>query len=280
MWPLLLALPTFVPTEPTPIDLMSFNIRYGTADDGAHHWRFRGERVRRLLERYPQDIIALQEALDFQIDELQSWMPAFTAIGVGRDDGVRSGEHCAILVRTDRFLIADAGTFWLSDTPEVVASRSWGNQIPRICTYARLIDRRDGRPFWLYNVHLDHQSQPARERSVRLLLERIQRSEPSLIVGDFNAGETNPAVRTLLTATGPGAPWVDTFRVVHSDRSSVGTFHPWTGDRNGNKIDYIFASDAWTTLNADILYPLVPGEFESDHYPVVARIQRRSEKTP
>ena len=76
------------------------------------------------------------------------------------------------LFKKGRFRVADAGTFWFSDTPEVPASKSWGNNITRICTWARLIDR-DGRGFYHFNLHLDHESQPSRDRSTALLRQRI-----------------------------------------------------------------------------------------------------------
>ena len=43
--------------------------------------------------------------------------PGYAVVGVGRDDGGEGGEFSAILFRTERFHVADAGTFWFSDTP-------------------------------------------------------------------------------------------------------------------------------------------------------------------
>jgi endonuclease/exonuclease/phosphatase family metal-dependent hydrolase len=87
-----------------------------------------------------------------------------------------------------------------SDTPSVVASTSWGNTITRICTWARFVDR-DGRAFWHFNVHLDHISQPSREKSTLLLAQRMAErrnlDEPAIVTGDFNVGEDNPAIATL-----------------------------------------------------------------------------------
>ena len=134
--------------------------------------------------------------------------PAYAVVGVGRDDGRARGEFSAILFRRDRFRVADSGTFWFSDTPAVPGSKSWGNSITRIATWARLIDR-DGTGFYHFNLHLDHLSQPSRERSTELLLQRIAAravpTEPVVVTGDFNVGEGNPALRKLLgTAGAPG----------------------------------------------------------------------------
>src|SRR5665648_452547 len=64
--------PFFNPLPDTGLNLnvMSFNIRRGTAKDGKNHWIFRRNRVRELLNHYRPDVLGLQEALDFQISEI------------------------------------------------------------------------------------------------------------------------------------------------------------------------------------------------------------------
>ena len=159
----------------------------------------------------------------FQIDEIQAAVPGYAVVGVGRDDGGRAGEWSAILFKVGRFRVADAGTFWFSDTPEVPASKSWGNNITRICTWARLIDR-DGRGFYHFNLHLDHESQPSRDRSTALLRQRIEAraflTDPVVVTGDFNVGERNPALAALVSKGNPASPFVDTYRVLHPTKQS------------------------------------------------------------
>src|SRR6187200_1447806 len=210
-----------------PMTVMTFNIRYGTAKDGENEWFARREMLFDVVRSTNPDLLGLQEALDFQIDEIVAAVPGYAVVGVGRDDGAEKGEYSAILFRKDRFHVADAGTFWFSDTPSVIASKSWGNQITRICTWTRLIDR-DGRGFYHFNLHLDHQSQPSRERSTVLLRGRIDTRtdpDPVIVTGDFNVGEGNPALATLISPVGGGAaPFLDTFRVLHADVKDAGTF--------------------------------------------------------
>ena len=250
---------------------MSFNIRYGTAKDGENEWTRRRTQLFDLLREQDPDIVGLQEALDFQIDEIVAAVPGYATIGVGRDDGRARGEFAAILFRKSRFRVAEAGTFWLSDTPAVPGSKTWGNNITRICTWARLIDG-DGRGFFVYNVHLDHQSQPSRERSTQLLRERIDAravaQEPVLVTGDFNVGESNPALATLI------GPFVDTYRVVRPQETTVGTFSGFKfGNVEGEKIDYILVQPGTEVMHADILRTARDGRYPSDHFPVVARVR-------
>lgn len=262
-----------------PLTVMSFNIRYGTADDGENRWENRREALFELLRATDADVIGLQEALSFQIQEIVAAVPGYAVTGVGRDDGRIKGEFSAILFRTSRLTVSDAGTFWFSDTPEVVASTSWGNTITRICSWARFVDK-DGRAFWHYNVHLDHQSQPSRERSAELLVRRIaardDRGEPAIVTGDFNVGETNPALAPLVgTAAAPGR-YADTFRVVEPAATEAGTFTAFDPARTaGDKIDYVLVPRGTEVLSAAILRTARSGKLPSDHFPVIARIRLR-----
>jgi endonuclease/exonuclease/phosphatase family metal-dependent hydrolase len=259
--------------ERAPLTVMTFNIRYGTAKDGENQWTARRDFLMDVIREQAADVVGLQEALAFQIDEIAAAVPAFAVIGVGRDDGERKGEYAAILFRRDRLQVSDAGTFWFSDTPAVVASTSWGNRITRICTWARFVDR-DGRAFWHFNIHLDHESQPSRERSARLLRARIDErrtpQEPVIITGDFNAGEKNPAVAAITA----GGGFVDTFRVKYPDERTVGTFNGFDPAKtDGEKIDYVFAPAASDVLRAAIVRTVRGGRVPSDHFSVVAHIR-------
>jgi endonuclease/exonuclease/phosphatase family metal-dependent hydrolase len=254
-----------------PLTVMSFNIRYGTAKDGDNEWTRRRTMVFDLLREQDADLIGLQEALDFQIDEILSAAPSYAVVGVGRDDGAARGEMAAILFRRNRFRVAEAGNFWFSDTPARPASKSWGNNITRICTWARLIDR-DGRGFYHYNVHLDHESQPSRERSTQLLRERIEArafsNDPVIVTGDFNVGENNPALSSM------HGPFVDTFRVARPNEQPAGTFTAFEfGKLDGDKIDYVLVPPGTEVLRAEIIRFNRDGRYPSDHFPVIARVR-------
>jgi endonuclease/exonuclease/phosphatase family metal-dependent hydrolase len=258
------------PAPTLPVAVMTFNIRYGTAADGPDAWPERRELLFEVIREAAPDVMGLQEALRGQLDELHAALPGYGEGGVGRDDGRTAGEYAAILFRTDRFTFAQAGNFWFSDTPEVPGSRSWGNTVPRICTWVRLADRASGRALYAFNVHLDHESQPSRERSVALLLERIRRlarGAPVIVTGDFNAGEDNPAVEALRDSG-----LVDTYRALHPSDSAVNTYHAFRGTTDGPRIDFVFASPGWRPLEAAIVRTSRAGRYPSDHFPVTARL--------
>ncbi|MBN1851294.1 MAG: endonuclease/exonuclease/phosphatase family protein [Pirellulales bacterium] len=262
------------------LSVMSFNIRYGTAKDGENHWDNRRGLVFDVLRKQDCDLVGLQEALRFQIDAICKAVPNYGEIGVGRDDGKTEGEYAAILYRSDRFDVTGSGNFWLSDTPEVVASTSWGNVIPRICTWGRFVHKSSGKAFYMFNAHLDHQSQPSREKSVVLITRRIAQREypdPVVLTGDFNAEEFNPAILWIKGESNSDVknaiPLVDTFRVLHPDATEVGTFNDFKGNRSGGKIDYVFTQPGIHVLDAKILFDMPGGRSPSDHFPVSARLK-------
>lgn len=276
-----------------PLRIMTFNILYGNAHKNTENrWENRRELVVNILHENQPDIAGLQEALRFQLDQLRQKLGQYGEIGVGRDDGKTQGEYSAILYRLDRFDVNESGTFWLSDTPEVPGSITWGNACTRICTWARFIEKKSHRAFYVFNLHLDHISQPSREKSVVLLAKRIagrKQPDPFIVTGDFNAGEDNPAILYLKGKAALGkdnasatpnptcrtspTPLVDTFRVLHPDDKEVGTFNDLQGKRSGPKIDYIFASGGWEVLQAEILRTQYGGRWPSDHFPVMAALR-------
>jgi endonuclease/exonuclease/phosphatase family metal-dependent hydrolase len=263
---------------PTPADsgalkVMTFNIRYGTANDGDNHWDKRKDFLVDVIRAEAPHVVGVQEALHGQLAYILEALPDYAMVGVGRDDGVRKGEYSCILYRRASLSLSRSDTFWFSDTPERVASTSWGNTITRICTWAQFTTP-DGRPFYMYNVHLDHQSQPSREKSVALLRARIHARDPQapvIVTGDFNAGEKNPAVRAMLE----GNVLRDTFRLKHPNESTVGTFTGFKfGQVQGEKIDYIFVTAEWRVVDAAIVRTARDGRYPSDHFPVTATLTR------
>jgi endonuclease/exonuclease/phosphatase family metal-dependent hydrolase len=264
---------------------MTFNIRYGTADDGENRWEKRRQMVIDVLRENQRDVVGLQEALDFQISQIRQGLSEYGQLGVAREDGKTKGEYCAILYRRDRFDVNESGTFWFSDTPEVPGSNQWGSACVRICTWARFVEKKSGNAFYHYNLHLDHVSQMSREKSAVLLAQRIRERkhpDPFIVTGDFNAGENNPAVMYLKgkAALGEGesksenpVPAVDTFRVLHPDANEVGTFNQFAGNRRGEKIDFIFTLSDAKVLEAQIVHTERNGRYPSDHFPVTARLR-------
>ena len=265
-----------------PVRVLSFNIRYGTARDGNHVWPNRREFVAATIRDHAPHILGIQEALRFQLDELGAALQGYREFGVGRDDGRTAGEYAALLIDTLRFQVLSNGHFWFSDTPDVPGSKHWGNNVTRICTWTRLYDRATRDTLRAYNVHWDHESQPSRERSAQLLLQRIAADgalgDRILVLGDFNSDENNPAFRAL---TGSSSVVLrDTYRALHPGATNVGTFNSFRGDSTQGKIDAILIGPGWTVLDASIDRRRWGELWASDHFAVAATLKQRPQGEP
>jgi len=255
-------------SQTVQLKAMSFNIRYGTANDGENSWPLRKDAVIEFIGDCGYDVIGLQEALCGQLEEVRSALPHYHFVGVGRDDGLTDGEYSAVLFDSRRVEVESSDTFWFSETPEVIASTSWGNTLTRICTHGSF--RVEGLPFEFYNLHLDHASAISRLKSVELLVQRIRSrgaTVPTIVTGDFNEGEADPTIALMLKSG-----FIDTYRALYADGPEQATCHEWTGAILGQKIDYVFVDGIVTIVDSGIIRENPYRGMLSDHYPVVATL--------
>ncbi|MFF4258929.1 endonuclease/exonuclease/phosphatase family protein [Streptomyces sp. NPDC001663] len=254
------------------LHVMTFNLRFASTTE-PNSWRDRRPVMRELLHRAHPQIIGTQEGLYQQLRDIDYDLgPDYAWIGTGREGGSRD-ESTAIFYDTRRLAPVEHYTFWLSDTPEVIRSNTWGAAFPRIVTWIRFRDLADdGREFYVLNTHFDHASQYARERSASLMIQRIAQldhSLPVVVTGDFNvAAHENPVYDTL---TGSGL--VDAWDAAARRSALYGTFHGYKGlTPNGERIDWILTSPWVTTHRASVNTFSVNGQFPSDHLPVEASL--------
>lgn len=255
-----------------PLKAMTFNIRLATGNDGENVWTKRSDLALAVIRDEKPHVFGVQEAQPIQIEELNAALPEYINVGVGRRaDG--SDEFSAIYFRRDRFHLTDAGTFWLSDEPTVPGSKTWGNNLPRIATWVRLLDQTDKRRIIVLNTHWDHESQPARVNSAKLICKRLKKlsgdDEPVIVMGDFNAQPNNPAMVALVEQGGLR----DTLTVAHPEEKNIGTFHGFGRIPNGPKIDAVLVSPQWKVKDAAIIRTHDGNRYPSDHYPVTATLE-------
>jgi endonuclease/exonuclease/phosphatase family metal-dependent hydrolase len=152
--------------------IMSYNIRLDTPQDSINQWPKRAYKVYALIKKYDPDLIGLQEVLHHQLMDLLQNLPAYSYIGVGRDDGKTKGEYSAILYKKDRFEVINQNTFWLSETPELAGSKSWDAAITRVASWGKFKDLKSNKQFLMINTHFDHIGKEARKNSAILLKQR------------------------------------------------------------------------------------------------------------
>jgi endonuclease/exonuclease/phosphatase family metal-dependent hydrolase len=269
----------FSPAQTDVVKITTFNIRIGNAwFDGPNRWNKRKQIVVDALKNNAADVIGLQEALDFQINQIQQALPQYSRYAAGSINGKQKGPACPIFYRKDRFELVDSGTFWFSNTPAKPGSKDWGNLWPRLCSWVHLINKNDGVGFYVYNLHLDCWSQNSREKSVRLLANHISNrriQDPFIVTGDFNMELDNPAMK-YLQKIGYETPYprmVDAWMSVHPDDTNIGTYHKFKGRVSGRRIDHIPMSEHVQALDVRIDRNTLNGRYPSDHFPVTATIR-------
>lgn len=256
--------------------VMSFNVRLGVADDGADSWEHRQALLARTIQDFDPDLLGTQETWPFQAEYLLEQLPGREYVGWPRQPGnEKDGEECGILFRSTRFEKLDAGQLWLSETPDVPASKSWDSSLPRVVTWVKLRHRASpGRVVWFFNTHFDHRGAEARRQSALLLRRRLLDLGPSatwIVTGDFNCAEDSPPYRELIGEGSDGLIVVDSYRAAHRERrDDEGTAHAFKGHRSGGRIDWILHSPALSTVSASIDRTEKGGRFPSDHFPVTA----------
>jgi endonuclease/exonuclease/phosphatase family metal-dependent hydrolase len=257
-------------TAAAELRVMSFNIRYGTANDGADAWPRRRQLVVQTIRQFDPDLLGTQETLPFQATYLTQELSGYQYLGWSRDESAQ-GEQCGLLVRSARFEVLESGQFWLSERPDEKFSRSWDAALPRVATWARLRERSDqAKPFVFINTHFDHRGEEARRQSALVLRERLLKiagEQPVILTGDFNCGETSPPYTTLLEGGGLRDTWLQS---ATNRTAESGTFHGFSGKAGAERIDWILVSPAWGVRSATIDRTNADGRYPSDHFPVTA----------
>jgi endonuclease/exonuclease/phosphatase family metal-dependent hydrolase len=255
------------------LHVMTYNLRF-PADDPGHLWEQRRPVLAELLSRERPDVLGTQEGHFRQVRDVAADLPSgYEWIGEGRSGG-SGGEFMAIFYDAARLTPLQYAHLWLSDTPEVIGSTTWGNGFPRMATWVRFSDAATGTEFVVVNTHLDNHSENARVRAAGLLAETVESFSdlPVIVTGDFNAAaEDSEAYRRLVTETELGDAWLEAKdRRTPAYATFAGYQTPAVG---GNRIDWILTTPDVITEAAAINPFAVNGEFASDHLPVQALLR-------
>lgn len=263
------------PLEAGELGVMTFNLKVAV-DGPPHSWEERRQVVAELLTAEAPHLLGTQEGLYRQVRDVAAILgDHYRWIGMGREGGSRD-EFLAVFFDTRRVEPVEFDHFWLSETPDVVGSKSWGTGCVRMATWVRFLDREHGLEFVQVNTHLDDASEEARRRGAELVAATVSRlgAEASVIVtGDFNSRpkESRP-YRTLVDDAG----LVDTWETAEVRGPEYGTCHGYGPlVEGGDRIDWILTSSD-VRSRAVMLNPIQSrGRYPSDHMPLQAALRLR-----
>lgn len=260
------------------LNVMTWNIRYNNPGDGVNAWPNRKDWVAEIIVKNKVDIAGFQEVLVGQLEDLKARLPLMGAYGVGRDDGKDAGEFSPIFFRKDRFELLEKSTFWLSSTPDKVASKGWDAALPRIASWVKLKDRQTETAFYVINTHFDHRGTEARAQSAALLLKSLREKfadHAVILTGDLNTTPNSPPYEKLVATDAQNRPvFLDAYQ--RSTQKPIGPNSTWNGFQAivpDRRIDFVFTTQSVKVLRYQTLDDQKEGRFPSDHLPVVSELE-------
>lgn len=218
--------------------------------------------------------MCLQEAHSNQSADIIKKFPVFGITGAVNEKEKQRTVHNPVLYRKDKFEIIDSGSFALSEYPDSFSSIGWDAKYKRKATWTNLKYKETGEIFFVLNAHLDNVGKVAREKGMKLILEKIRlfsKSDRIILAGDFNDVASSKAHKIA-------SQWGlnDTYKTSPKNKGVNYTFHKF-GQKNAGeryKIDYIFASKDFKTVSVDIPKEKPKrGVYISDHNPVIVKMK-------
>lgn len=255
----------------TDIKVMSFNVRYGTANDGENHWDKRKDLLVETIRAQDPAVLGTQETLDFQAAYIAEKLPEYRWLGIGRDRN-GGGEMAAVHYKYKELTPVEYKTFWLSKTPEEPGSKSWDAAICRVVSYVKFFQPATGKFIHFFNTHFDHMGNQARKESAALLGARVAAiadGAPIIVTGDFNADAENSEPWATLTKAG------DLQDAYVAAPEKVGPRTSWCGFHELDplavqRIDWILSKNGVGVKKIETIVNTKVGQYASDHYAVAA----------
>ena len=261
-------LPVFADID---LKIMSFNIRYGTANDGENSWTHRKQTVVNTIEHYAPDVIGTQETLEYQADYIVKHLRDYRSFGIGRvNDG--TGERMEIFYNKKVLTPIAIGNFWLSSRPSLPGSKDWDSSLPRMASWVKFWHIESKQHIFYLNTHFDHRGAVARKEASRVIAEQVNKLAgdlPVIITGDFNAkgGTRDPwkELRKTFSDT-----WLDA-------KKQIGppvTFSRFTAPQKDvdSRIDWIFYRGPFHIKTCETVLYNEDGRYPSDHYPIYSEM--------
>ncbi|MGL5633838.1 MAG: endonuclease/exonuclease/phosphatase family protein [Sarcina sp.] len=253
-------------------NFMTFNLKYDFVESGENQWNNRCNKLVKTIKDNNPIILGTQEGLQHMLIDLEEELGDYSYIGEGRE-GKKQGEFCGIFYNNKKIEMQYWEQFWLSETPNVVGSKSWETACERICTYGSFKHKETSEEIMVYNTHLDHVSEVARTEGIKLILDKCKKNFlnnnlPFIIMGDFNCIDTDEVFTVIKDYED------DNFRVLNLyktiENNVLGTFHNFTGDVEIGAIDFILTSKEFVCESLYSDERKIGDGYPSDHYPVIA----------
>lgn len=245
--------------------VMSFNVRYGSASETNpdDNWVNRRSSCYAMVNTMRPVLMGVQECQKSQRDDIKNNCPGYDVIGVSRDN-TTNGEQVAIFYLKDSVTVVDWGTFWLTETPNVVSKHPSAGHY-RCATWAKVIHNKSGNTFYHINTHLDLTQVRGFEMVVIMDFIRANCGDlPVVLTADWNTSDDDEIFddmyQTFVNA-----------RVTAVTGDAYGTFNGFSNPSSSTRIDHVFYRGFSSCSKFVTVRQSWEGhKFISDHYPVYA----------
>lgn len=253
------------------LNFITCNIRFDNPADGPNAWPRRRDFLSETLLKHSPHVIATQEGRFDQLRELKASLGDFHLLDDHRS-WIKERMYPTFYLRNESFEILGSEDLWLSETPNLAGSRSFGSAFPRLLTWVRVQPKGSKRNLLLVNTHLDHVKAETRASQAQVLVREIQRlSTPQdrlLFLGDFNEGPQDQ-VREILTKN---FDLQDSWQKFNSQEET--SHHGFKGIfPEGARIDWILVDKELELISSEMDKSARGGLYPTDHFPVITRIR-------
>ncbi|MDD5274250.1 MAG: endonuclease/exonuclease/phosphatase family protein [Methylovulum sp.] len=271
-------------TTTAPIQVLSYNVMYGSAfieamaarfkregtGKGELPWSVRLPEIRERIASFAPDLMGLQEMgedADIQaiVDRSQYTLVSYHLGGLQYGDS-------ALLFKTARFEPLDAGQMWLGNTPELPMSLGFKRlAMIRYVNWVLLREKASGFTFVYVNTHFDNAG-VNKDPSAILFRDRIAslaKGLPIIVTGDFNTTAQEARYQNIIGANETPPLLTNAYTLAHSPPVDA-ALHP------DKRIDHIFVGGPCQAEAEQWLIdtrPLKNGLPMSDHDPVFAKLK-------
>ena len=253
------------------LKIISSNIRFDNINDGDHVWDNRKHILRDSIQNFGPHILGTQEGRQPQLFSLNSILDDQDIIDSHRA-WIEERMYPSLFLNSKGFDIQQSGDIWLSETPFVPGSKSFGSAFPRLCSWASVLwtqsHRNEGIPLFIVNCHLDHILEETRNLQVEVLCKEVfklrNEKEHLIIMGDFNSHPESEVRKVLLRS----------FPCLYDPWKSLGleeeaSHHKFGKERDtGSRIDWIMVDKRFEAEEIYLDKIQKEGLFPSDHYPL------------
>lgn len=246
-------------------DIMTFNIRRDSPNDGENNWTYRKDAIINMILHKKPSIICMQECMPhmwkYLYTTLKNYYSEYSIDVFNKKSLLKSklfiSEGIGILYDYEKYQCLDKGYIKLHK------GFGFDTKYWRVCQYIKLMHKITGEIFYVFNTHLEHKTRDARYKACELIHNKIQeicKDYPVYICGDFNA---EPEWLNNL------GPLTENYKV-STDKCTnrkIGTVHNFGTRNDGVNIDFCYYKNT-EIESSEIITDSYGVKYLSDHYPV------------